>query len=457
MRYLAILFILAIIALPRLLFLPVSSHFRGDESRDLVNIHQIFVEHKITLVGPISDKNTYLYSSLTYYLLLPFAAIFNFRPISTIVGAVFYGIATAMVLAIIVGRTNRRLFWPGMLAIAFWFPLVETSRWPWNPNFVPLWITLGLLFSGYNRPFFQLLSGLSFGALIHHHYTAALTTLLAALKFRKILFIAGVILMIIPFIVFDFRHPPGIFLNSIIGYNSEAGRQIYLTQIPARLMSAFNYALGFIFPTGGLTKLFFIFPAIIIIYDIKKLKNLFFLLGWFLPILPLAIYRHEPQYLLASVPFFIIWLVQKRTKKLHAVQLITLILLTITSLVVLPKLILPQDVNDNPTAIWQISQVINREIKTQKLVNPNLAVLGSPDIYTSGKKYRDLLLISGTPVKIIEQLDLSDNLFVITTVANTDDLRKDPAAEMKNFRSGPIYGTWPIPDTNWKVVQFNRY
>jgi hypothetical protein len=102
------------------------------------------------------------------------------------------------------------------------------------------------------------------------------------------------------------------------------------------------------------------------------------------------------------------------------------------------------------------AEIIGRQITSQNLKNPNLAVLSSPDIYPSGKKYRDVLLVANIRVKPYEEYETSDNLFVVTEV-NEATLRKDPAAEMAYFRNGPVAGVWEIPNTGWRVIQFNRY
>ena len=75
-----------------------TARFIWDESSDLVSIHEIYVEHKITLIGPISEDGSKVFGSLTYYMLLPFAVIGKFDPASTAYGAAFWGILTASLL-----------------------------------------------------------------------------------------------------------------------------------------------------------------------------------------------------------------------------------------------------------------------------------------------------------------------------------------------------------------------
>jgi hypothetical protein len=101
-------------------------------------------------------------------------------------------------------------------------------------------------------------------------------------------------------------------------------------------------------------------------------------------------------------------------------------------------------------------KIIQEQVQAQYLKNPNLAVLASPDIYPSGKRYRDLLLVNEIRIKSYDEYATSDNLFVITK-SDEQTLRQDPAAEMMFFRKGPVAGKWEIAKTGWRVFQFNRY
>ena len=84
-------FILALLVVTllftRLYNLDKTARFIWDESSDLVNIHEIYVDKNITLIGPISEDGSKVFGSLTYYMLLPFAIAGNFDPVSTAYGA----------------------------------------------------------------------------------------------------------------------------------------------------------------------------------------------------------------------------------------------------------------------------------------------------------------------------------------------------------------------------------
>jgi len=146
-EYWSILLIIAAIAvlcLTRLVFLEISARFTRDESSDLVRMHEIFKEKKITLIGPISEDKINVYGSLTYYMLLPFAVVFNFDPIGPVIGAAFYSLVSILILALILQKKFSWNLAGSILFLTFIFPFLQAGRWAWNPNLVPFWQILSL-------------------------------------------------------------------------------------------------------------------------------------------------------------------------------------------------------------------------------------------------------------------------------------------------------------------------
>jgi hypothetical protein len=451
-----LLVILGLAILIRVAWLGTSSHFLSDESRDLVNIHQIWVEKKLTLVGPISDDRSHVFSSLTYYMLLPFAALGNFDPLSTVLGAVFWGLIV-WILAVRLGwEQNREKVLLTALLAAVWFPLVQTSRWPWNPNLMLPWLFAGIWLSGYRKWQARILSGLCFGLAIHHHYLAAVPAVLMVIKNRDLLMAAGEITAIIPFVIFDQLHPPGIFISRMIDYN-RSQMQTNPLDLIRRWPGIINYFANYIFGQKIISVLGLIGTILLAGWDIgKKTPARSWLIIWMVTLLPLGLYSRQFHYLLPALPFFFIWLVSKRTNFGSRLAKYLLIFLLAGSLTELPGLWRLPDWEGNLKILRGATDIMAEQITAQKLINPNLAVLASPDIYPAGKKYRDLLLVKNIRVKMYEEYGLSDNLFVVTK-SDVETIRKDPAAELLYFRNGPIAGQWPIQDTGWKVIQINRY
>lgn len=449
---LVIVFLLSI----RLVNIETSAHFMSDEARDLMHIHQIWVEKKITLVGPISDDRSHLFSSLTYYMLLPFASLFNFEPIGTVAGAVFWGVITALVLIWMIFRMNKRLLTAGIVLIGVWYPLVETSRWPWNPNFIPFWLALGTILLNNKDKLSKFFSGLALGLSLHHHFLTILPTVLLWIKKRSFIAAAGIVCAFIPFVIFDLRHPPGLFLSRTILYHNNQ-EKITVKSAASKSIAAFKLANEYFFRWSYILPFSAIITTILLVWDIKKKnKANYFALLWMSPILLMVKYSPQTHYILPGLPFFLAWLFHSRDRAGSYMSYGLIGLAILGSVVSLPKLLNSDDYTGNIKVLTSVTHILAEQITAQKAINANIAVLSSPDIYTNGNKYRELLLNYDVRLKSYDEYTTSDNLFVITT-ADEKKLRSDPAAELAFFKNGPVAGVWPVAGTDWKVIQFNRY
>jgi hypothetical protein len=433
-----------------------SSRFLFDESRDLVNIHQIWVEKKITLVGPISEDRSHVYSSLTYYMLLAFAVMFNFDPLGPVVGAVFWGLVTFGLFVWCIKMFSPRMLWFAAVIGALWFPFVQLSRWAWNPNLIFIWFFSGLILSGNKKPIWQFFSGLALGLTVHHHYLAIIPLGLWVVWKRNLWVFLGIASAIFPFVIFDLRHPPGIFITRMIGYNRDTvGQNILpvLLRIPATIV----YFYDNIFMNKVLSVISIFGTLIIIVDDIKKMSASYpWLFIWLLSLIPITLFKLQFWYLYPTIPFFLIWLFFQRKGMGAKVEKILLSLIIAGSLLTISGLWYQPDWQGDLRIVRGVTEILEMQIKSENLKNPNLAVLGSDDIYTNGNRYRNMLLIRNVGTKPYNEYGTSDNLFVITT---TDEktLRRDPALEITDFRNGPVAGIWQIPGTGWKVIQFNKY
>jgi len=440
----------------RLFLLDVSTHFLSDESRDLVNIHQIWVEKKVTLVGPISDDRSHVYSSLTYYMLLPFAIGWNFDPLGTVVGAAFWGILTWFLMIKMIQKYHPNWWLLGMGLATIWWPLISTSRWPWNPNLLLFWLFLGLFLNGSKNQIVRIATGLVFGLAIHHHYLAIIPAALMIIKQRDWLLALGIAIALCPFIIFDLRHPPGIFISRMIDYNQGAvkldlGNQIF------KFKEIFAYLMEQIFQQKAIILIGTMITLGLSVWDVFKNSSARgWLIMWLLTLVPLIFYSKQSHYLLPILPFFVLWLFSKREFVGEKLAKSMVILIIIGSVFNIASHYQQPDWMGDLRVLRGGTKIIKEQIESQKLVNANLAVLASPDIYPSGKKFRDLLLVNNIRLKMYEEYETSDNLFIIT-MADEPTLRKDPAAELAYFKNGPFAGLWQIPGTKWKVIQLNRY
>lgn len=442
--------ILFLIVFTRFYNIEETSRFIWDESSDLVSIHRIWVDKDITLIGPISEDGNKVFGSLTYYLLMPFAILFDFSPISTTIGASFYGVLTALLMIYLIYKVRGKFEILPTLLIIFWPTILIPSRWAWNPNFMLLWSTLALIaFMSKNR-FRYFLTGFLISINIHHHYLAFYTVfflgiylLFEAIKEKKInnllSYSVGALLPIIPFIAFDLTHLPGLFLTRILYFNYIETDSNIITKLTL----------------SGVLFILLLLPLVVI--DIKRrsesLKYLFVFMSSSLVILLTTVFNN--YYILSSVPFVFVYVISKRKGiEKYYVSLVILFLI-VSSLFKVNKILNNSSWDNNILAITKISSILETEIKNNDLKNVNIAVLQSPDNNTYGRRYRDLLLIKDITVLSKYEYDITDNLFVIS-YGNESEVRNDAAYEIRKFRDKKLISSWEIDNSEWKVYLFRN-
>lgn len=447
-----------------------TARFIWDESSDLVRMHQFYVERKITLVGPINESGNRVYGSLTYYMLLPFAVLGNFDPVSPAWGTAFWGMITALLLVFLSKIINSKYTILVAILTLVWFPLIETSRWAWNPNLIPLWSGLGILFflrKNLNNLF---LSGIFMGLTIHQHYLSLFSLLgfflglsILSIKerdFRKpFIWSLGIIITLIPFIVFDLRHPPGLFLTRIL-YASPIESSSSAAGVFSKTLVWIQYMLNYYTQSTILSFALGLSILLLLIFDIKtRSKGILFALPWITQIIGLTfIYNPGPAYyyyLLPSTIFFLAWILYPRQHYYSILASFMLVILLTGGLFSIVPKISQTTWQTDIKSVRQITSFISNEINTKNLKNSNIAVLESPDNNTYGRRYRDLLLLQDIGLRTRDEYDLTDHLFVVST-GSENLLRESPAYEMHNFRSGALVNSRAIDHSEWKVFHFTR-
>jgi len=460
------LFVLALI-FSRVYNLDKTAHFIRDESSDLVNMHQIYIEKKLTLVGPISEDGSEVFGSLTYYMLLPFAIIGHFDPVSTAYGAAFWGILTGILLLYLTYKINKKIIYLIAPIIILWYPLVETGRWAWNPNLVPFWVSLSLIFFFRKGNLFKFFSGLAIGLSFHLHYIAILSCiglgliiLFDSVKSKNlgglVSYVCGIILTTLPFVIFDLRHPPGLFFSRFIYFNNLGGianEKSILNNIVLAFQGTFQYFIQSIYLEVAL-----IFILILLFYsDIKEKSRALFFIGVFL--IQLAgvalVTNFFPRYIIQGVPFFFVYLIYPRKSTGKILSYLVLIVVIITSILSFPKQITAVAWENNTNSARFISNTIYDEIVKNNLKNNNVIILASPDTNTIGSRYRNLLLIKGVTLRAKNEYQITDHLFVVS-ISDIDKVRNDPAYEVGNFRKGKLIREWTVPESPWKIYLLSR-
>lgn len=460
------LLVFLLLVITRFYNLDHTARFIWDESSDLVKMHQYFVEKKISLIGPISEEGNKVFSSLIYYLLLPFAVIGKFDPVSTAYGAAFWGVITSLLTILLIKKKNPKLLPYAVFLALCWSPLVITGRWAWNPNLIPLWIILSLLFF-ISRPVPLFLSGLFLGLSFHQHYLALFSIIpyafIVSLKFIKqknylylLSFSSGLILAFLPFVLFDITHPPGLFLTRVLFFNN--------THTSLNLLT-------FLFTFFDSIKIFFtyisanlIVPAIIVFtlslllftLDLRRHRlHITYLLPCLLQIICLVFIKNiYDYYFLPSLIFFLLWLIVPRINFGSIIAKVILIIIIISSLINLPHLLTHQDWSSDISSTRKITNIIATDISKFSTLKNNIAVLASPDPNTYGRRYRDLLLIKNIRLEPKENYSNLSILYVVST-SSPGLLISNNEAEINTF-NGKMTRSWSVKDSDWKIYRFEK-
>lgn len=442
-----------------------TARFTQDESSDLVRMQQYIRERRLTLVGPISNDNSKVFGSLTYYMLIPFVVVGNATPVSAVYGAAFWGVVVAVTFVWIVLRLNKQLLPLVCVLLLVWYPLLETSRWAWNPHFVLVWIAFGILLYSYKRLLTYFLLGLCFGLAFHNHYIAVAATAtfiaLASLKevlankwrFAVVLW-AGYIVAFVPFVLFDLRHPPGLFFSKYLLDDTPHVVSVtflqFITHFGKNLASSFAYMVPTVLQWPAV-----LLSAALVFIERRNSSNWL----WVLPVLAqvcVATYldSYQTRYFLPAVPFFLMWLLVLRkglSKVLATVLLWCLIIGSLSTVVTqLTKNSVPPDMH----SLTEASKYIAQTTKDKELKNINVASLASSDSDPLANKYRDVLTTLDTPVLAPSQYDTSEHLFVVST-SEESTLREDKSTAMIVFKESQLEEVYDIPGSNWRVFWFH--
>lgn len=197
--------------------------FTYDVGRDLLALHTIVVNHKISLIGFTTGLQGVFYGPWWYLFLLPAFLISGGNPSAIVLFMGLIGITTyslAFILGKKIGGSFLGLILMGFFAVS---PiLVAYSSQIWNPNIAPLFVflTIFILYLIYKKDkawyffFLGFIASLNieweivFGS-IFFIYTTIFTFIYfyKKLNLKKILlYISGLFIVLFPQILFDLRH-----------------------------------------------------------------------------------------------------------------------------------------------------------------------------------------------------------------------------------------------------------
>lgn len=195
--------------------------FLGDEGRDALVVKRMIVDHKFTLLGPTASVGGFFLGPIYYYFMVPFLWLFNLNPVGPAVMVGIFGTATIFVVYLLgkkIFNTETGIIASLLYAVS---PVViNYSHSSWNPNLVPFFASLFILVLGRIDNLSQkkeiLLLGMLMGIGLQLHYLFLFLGVSALIYLYKLknkislnvlsLFMMGFILMMSPFIIFEFRH-----------------------------------------------------------------------------------------------------------------------------------------------------------------------------------------------------------------------------------------------------------
>jgi hypothetical protein len=471
-KILLVLFAVAVL-FTRLYNLEGTARFTQDESSDLARMRGYWLTKQITLIGPISNDGSKIFSSLSYYMILPFAAAFGFTPVAPVYGMAFWGILTAGLLLLLTYSYNKKLLIPAAMLIAIWYPLVLTSRWSWNPHFVIFWAALGLLSLRYQKKlgnFAYLLTGFAFGSMFHHHYVAIFTTapflLLISLPLLKkkefkpvILMFIGYIFPHLAFVLFDLKNPPGLFFGQYLRSGNTPHVEQSLTADLAWSHFVRNIDIYLdTFIKNSFLQIVFGLSLLSLMY-LEFKKSFYKTLTWVFPSIAIILAGimlndFQIRYVFSSVAFLFVWLIMPRKESLNKfLAKFALVILLIGSVFSLKSQLTQTETPPDMRTFTKASNIIVNVIKTKKVKHYNIAALSSPDSAPLAERYRDYIYTRGVVFQAPSQYNISEHLFVVSTATN-EILREDQSYAMIAFKDKALKEVFPIEGTEWKVFWY---
>lgn len=155
--------------------------FLGDEGRDVLTVYNILHGH-LTLLGPTASVGGFFLGPIYYYFMAPFLFLFNYNPVGPAMMIALLGVATVYLVFYLGSTCFNKI--TGLIASFIYSisPLaIIYSRSSWNPNPMPFFTIICLLFLYYSFSNFFLdnnksglkfifLSGFIYGILLQLHY-----------------------------------------------------------------------------------------------------------------------------------------------------------------------------------------------------------------------------------------------------------------------------------------------
>lgn len=457
--------------------------FLGDEGRDVLVVKRILVDHKLTLLGPITSVGSIYMGPIYYYFMIPFLWLFNFDPVGPTVMVVLLSLATIYLIF----RLGSEFFHTrvGLVASLLYSisPLtIIYGRSSWNPNVVPFFSSLFIysIFQAFikNKYLWLVFSGLSLGVLFQLHYvTFIFVPTIAALWviFRPKIPIKNLLLSVFafitayfPFILFEIRHQ---FVNT-------QGAWRFLWQQKSEATTSFFHTISdvlvrlfwrlVVIENAELTKFLLVLLGFTLYLTFKlwtknpdKTKALKMLIIWFFAgIFSFGLYRgviydyyfgslFPLPFLFVGIMTMMLWKYSKVGKVIATVILISLVFFNLKHS---PNKIEPNNMLKNTETISQFVF----DLADNKPYN--FALIAGQN---SDHAYRYFLELWKNPPKVIENPDIdpgrdtvTEKLIVVCEEKVCQPLGH-PLWEIAGFGRAEITGQWHVVTTD--VFQLKHF
>jgi len=275
--------------------------FLGDQGRDAIIIKRIVTFEHFPAIGPISSIGQVFLGPFFYYLMAPFLLLFNLNPLGLAFGTAFFSIIGLIIAYLIVKKElNKRIALFFLILVVFSSIQIDSSRFAWNPNLLPIFSFFSLYFlyqAIYSKKYlWSILFGAFLSFSIQLHYLAMFLLIPVLIFFilhdRKKIFQVGCLKRIFvsflsfllfssPLIIFDLKHN---FLNSknlikIFTEQKVIASSSFLDRFFTTINSFFSYILKINLPPY--LTLFIFFVLIYYFFKNKSFyKNLFLQLNF---------------------------------------------------------------------------------------------------------------------------------------------------------------------------------
>jgi len=462
----------------RLFQIDLKMRFIWDEARDMAAIYNLVANRDLTLFGPYNEigGTKDFFGVFHYYLMALPLWIANYDPVGpSIFTALLGSIAVGLVYLIITKWTDQNL----ALIVAFFLAInplsIQFSQWAWNPNTTPFFAACYFIVLTFFhqtkkcRLSLTFLAGLLLGLLFQlHYFTFVLGTAMLILLYDKYrqqvqlkkillsssLFIIGMILPNLTFIIFDLTHDFfywKIISASFAGNTAQNFIDFKLTNIvtfPVSFFSQLWSELGFGNVLGIGMFFWMALSCILVIKRYLQTKQVelstlivgsllaFLILGF---IFPNLIDNHHLAYLWWGL-FFVVLNETNRLIRKKYLLLLSVILLTIVGVNSFKFLSQLPDWSQNMPLTRSLANIIIADLNLHPSDNFNLAALTDAD--TRGTRYRYFLLPAGFQASGIDQYDSNEIIYVITP--HSEEVSKqNPAWELSSIKeiSWQLLGT----------------